>query len=37
MKRLKDKDGQPETEIPRRAIRPGPGSKLEKICSEFLD
>lgn len=37
MKRSKEKDGQPKTEIPAGPMRSGPGSKLEKICSEFLD
>lgn len=37
MKRLEKKDGRSKTKIPRGPMRPEPDSKLEKICSEFLD
>lgn len=37
MKRLEKKDGRSKTKIPWGPMRPEPDSKLEKICSEFLD
>lgn len=37
IKRLEKKDGRSKTKIPWGPMRPEPDSKLEKICSEFLD
>lgn len=37
MKRSGKKDGRSKTKIPWGPMRPEPDSKLEKICSEFLD